>query len=81
MQCAPVAFSGLWFDCVDGEVSSFHHYHMNSGLPFISELVLSTNTFLTSSLSPTSRAEGVTCLLFLVLLFSATLAALLVAIL
>lgn len=54
---------------------------MDGGLPFISELVLSTNTFLTSTLSPMSRAEGVTRLSNLVLFFSATLAALLVAIL
>lgn len=39
-------FSGLWFYCIDGEVSSFPHYHMDSGLPFISELVLSTNTYI-----------------------------------
>lgn len=45
MQRAPGAFSGPWFDCVDGEVPSFPHYHMDSGLPFISKLVLSTNTY------------------------------------
>ncbi len=39
------AFSGLWFYCIDREVSSFPHYHMDGGLPFISELVLSTNAY------------------------------------
>lgn len=44
---------GLCVECVkdppqggvDREISSLFHYHMNSGLPLVSEFVLSLNTY------------------------------------